>query len=396
MCAGRYRLIRLLGKGKFARVWLARDTTHNRYVVIKMLKAQDPEGYMREMKLWNILKDPRLSEHPGRAHLPTLLDFFKHGGAAGQPSHGCFVFEPLGRTMDTVESHFQFEEKGSRPHAFFRLASKQLLLALDCLHSAGIMHRDINQGNILLALGYDIDSYSELEVEQKTNEGNELNEKSDAFPLHDNIKLPPNETPEVRIILTDLGAACKFEDANDFGEGYGLVYRAPESVLRATLSPASDIWNLGCIIYHMITSFQPFPSEDFCGWTNGSSASGDGRVRMNQFIEVLGPMPKVVRALSDLADDYVNAEGNSLDPFPEDERELPLAKGIEENRPVGMGDEELELFKDFMASIFKWDPAERPSTKVLLEHPWIKDIRDERDDEQVVARAKYLPTKKLS
>jgi hypothetical protein len=61
---------------------------------------------------------------------------------------------------------------------------------------------------------------------------------------------------------------------------------------------------------------------------------------------------------------------------PEDERDPPLAEAILEAKPVGMDEDELTAFIEFMSLIFRFEPAERSSTQELLRHRWVTDWRE--------------------
>ena len=380
----RYRVICKLGFGKFSTVWLARDSLQNRFIALKIGAAWMYDHHIRELNIWRVLKDAKRG-HPGEQHIQILLDSFTHSGPNGQ--HACLVFEPLGRQIDQIIEDFSPPAKVPWPHKFFREVCKQLTLGLDYLHFHSIMHRDIQIGNIILALSYPINGLSEGELEAKAKidyhlagtiplirrDGQPLHASDPKYlvepsPLNDQTTIPPTTSSEIRILLTDLGAASTFSNASDRWHAYPVSVRPPEAVFKSPLTPAADIWNLGCVIYKLIMGENLFTVEDF----GDPDETDEGQVY--SFIETLGPMPEKTRALWKAADEHLDSKGNLSSPYPEDERDPPLRDAVQESKPEGMSTEEMECFIHFLSVCFRWDANERPSTKELLEHRWIADF----------------------
>ncbi|KAJ5168599.1 uncharacterized protein N7482_004193 [Penicillium canariense] len=77
------------------------------------------------------------------------------------------------------------------------------------------------------------------------------------------------------------------------------------------------------------------------------------------------------------SDRHLTTDGLLRNPFPEDERELPLAEAILEVKPEGMGDDEATAFIEFMSLGLRFEPAERSSAQQLLQHRWATDWGDD-------------------
>ncbi|KAI0060910.1 kinase-like protein [Artomyces pyxidatus] len=175
---GRYIVVRKLGWGHFSTVWLARDTKMNRHVALKIVKSAPryTETALDEIKLLQRLitsATPPLSAspdnpnpapspsqtHPGRSHVISFLDHFRHKGPNG--THVCMVFEVLGENLlGLIKRH---QRKGVPQHLVRQIA-KQVLLGLDYMHRCcGVIHTDLKPENVLICID-DVESIIQAEL----------------------------------------------------------------------------------------------------------------------------------------------------------------------------------------------------------------------------------------
>ncbi|KAI0355261.1 kinase-like protein [Trametes cingulata] len=175
---GRYVVVRKLGWGHFSTVWLAKDTKMNRHVALKIVKSAPryTETALDEIKLLQRLitsSTPPLQPtpenpnpppspsvtHPGRSHVISFLDHFRHKGPNG--THVCMVFEVLGENLlGLIKRH---QNKGVPMHLVKQIA-KQILLGLDYMHRCcGVIHTDLKPENVLICID-DVESVIQAEL----------------------------------------------------------------------------------------------------------------------------------------------------------------------------------------------------------------------------------------
>lgn len=142
LIAGRYRLVSRLGSGAMGVVWQAHDERLRRTVVIKQLllpprlsESEADEANRRAMR------EGRITARLHHPHAIAVYDVVEH---QGQP---CLIMEYLAsRSLATVLS-----TQGVLPPEKVASIGGQIASALAAAHKAGIVHRDIKPGNVLLA-----------------------------------------------------------------------------------------------------------------------------------------------------------------------------------------------------------------------------------------------------
>ncbi len=142
LIAGRYRLTSRLGSGAMGVIWRAQDERLHRTVAIKQLLASarlsetDADEANRRA-----MREGRIAARLHHPHAITVYDVVEHDG---QP---CLVMEYLpSRSLATV----LFAHGALQPDTVARIG-RQIASALAAAHRAGIVHRDIKPGNVLLA-----------------------------------------------------------------------------------------------------------------------------------------------------------------------------------------------------------------------------------------------------
>jgi len=170
----------------------------------------------------DILNDVNNRGGKGNSHFVVMLRQFEFDG------HCCLVFEKLGRSL------YDFLKKNDyKPFPLYCVKdfARQLLEALEFIHSFDLIHTDLKPENILLTSN-----------KEKTYKGQQL-------PASTSIK------------LIDFGGAT-YDNEKKSTIINTRQYRAPEVILGLGWSSPSDLWSAGCIISELYLGELLFATHD--------------------------------------------------------------------------------------------------------------------------------------
>ncbi|MET7395066.1 serine/threonine-protein kinase [Dactylosporangium sp. NPDC005572] len=210
LIAERYRLIESLGAGGMGRVWLARDEMLRRDVAIK--EVIPPEGLTTEERDELRLRTLREARAAARLNDPNVVRIYD----VIQSEQAPWI------VMEYVPSrslHQVITDEGPLPPERVAQIGLAVLSALRAAHAAGVLHRDVKPGNVLLA-------------------------------------------DTGRVVLTDFGLAV-FEGGDGAVTRPGLIlgspqYISPERAREGTSGPESDMWSLGATLYAAVEGRSPY------------------------------------------------------------------------------------------------------------------------------------------
>jgi serine/threonine protein kinase len=135
--AGRYRIVRPVGRGGMGTVWLCIDETLHRQVAVKQigsLPGESPGDTARAMR------EARLTAALNHSNAVSVYDVVEHAGTTW------LVMEYMAsKTLSQL-----IASEGPLPPARVAAIGAQVAAALSSAHSLGIIHRDIKPGNILV------------------------------------------------------------------------------------------------------------------------------------------------------------------------------------------------------------------------------------------------------
>ncbi|KAF2012463.1 putative serine protein kinase [Aaosphaeria arxii CBS 175.79] len=391
---GKYKVIRKLGAGSFSTVWLAVSTGTPRYVALKIMIAKAP-GTNTELCILDHLS----KQAPGdiRAqHVTAPLDIFQHQGINGK--HQCLVFELMGGTAASVVEELPENKpkKYGKRQRYPKWMAKRILLhglrGLAFLHQNGVVHGDVQPGNLLFSIA-DISPTEEESLKQDEASTavpvHRVDGKADRWapknlylkqPLYDRVQVGP----ETCVKLSDLGSAFWLaERPSKTVTPIGL--RAPELILHQSFGLGIDIWSFGCLIFEFLTGRALFAIGVFgCSQKAQEDADDEHLIQLN---DVIRPLPDSMMTVWPRASKWYTPDHQRLQPHSDEELDSDeesysdvepyiypsLEELFAEEKSPEIDDEESAVVCSLMQQIFEYDPAKRPSAEDLLKHPWFSE-----------------------
>jgi serine/threonine protein kinase len=207
--AGRYALVEVLGRGGMGVVWRATDEVLERQVALKEVTFPvDLTAEERDILVQRTMREARAAARLDHPAVTRVYDVVQEDGKPWL----VMEYFPSRSLLQVVE------EGGPIPAQTAARIGLDVLSAIDAAHSAGIVHRDVKPGNVLVG-------------------------------------------PDGRACLTDFGIATTTGDSQLTAQG-ALVgsptYMAPERARGDVPRPAVDLWGLGATLYAAVEGRPPF------------------------------------------------------------------------------------------------------------------------------------------
>jgi serine/threonine protein kinase len=278
----RYELIRELGQGGMAIVYLARDLRHDRLVAIKVMRREvsahsNSQRFLREIKVAARLQHP---------HILSVHD----SGTAG---------DELYYVMPFVEGQSLRERLADGPldlEPALQIA-REVADALDHAHRQGIIHRDIKPENILLTAS--------------------------------------NTQTGGHAVVADFGIARAIEtvDAGGSATATGTAvgspaYMSPEQALAwRDIDGRTDIYSLGCVLYEMLVGAPPFGVRSARAAIAGHVAGTPDPLKNHRADVPPGIIAAVERAMARQPDDRFATAGELRDALRTDSGSTAISGG---------------------------------------------------------------------
>jgi eukaryotic-like serine/threonine-protein kinase len=209
----RFRILRLIGAGGMGEVYEAADQELGVSVALKTIRY-DPLG-ASEDTLERFRQEAKLARQVTHPNVCRIFDVGRDG-------------DRLYLTMELIqgETLAGMMQREGRMQADTALAlARQMAAGLDALHAQGLVHRDFKPANVLIA----------------------------------------ESRGERRVVITDFGLTrVRDETVTMLAPGVARIagtpdYMAPEQLLGKTLTPATDVYALGLVLYEMVTGTRAYP-----------------------------------------------------------------------------------------------------------------------------------------
>lgn len=208
---GRYRVDRVLGSGAFATVWLGYDPALEVPVAVKVLadnwstNADVRERFLAEARLLRQIDDPRVVR---------VVDIGAIDNATTSQPYLVMDYLPGGTLAERIGTLTALEALA------FGVAAAD---AVQVLHDAGVIHRDVKPSNLLLDSRYE-----------------------------------PH-----RLVIADLGSAKRLAEASGVTVTTGTpAYMAPEQAHQTNgFDARADVYAVAAVTYHLLSGHPPFADQ---------------------------------------------------------------------------------------------------------------------------------------
>jgi serine/threonine protein kinase len=259
LVAGRYRIVRWLGRGGMGRVYEAVDTELDERIALKVLRPgmseESTERFRREVKL------TRRIQH---RNVARMFDIGEHNGEK-------FL------TMELVVGEALKQVAAPMPWPQLKAIAQQICAGLAAAHAAGVVHRDLKPDNILL------------------------------------------EAETGRAVITDFGIARTSEDpgVTQVGAVIGTPrYMSPEQLNGREVDARSDLFSLGVMLFELATGERPWSGDNAIA-VAVAQATSEPRTMDTQTTEIPPAFAEIISACLQLepelrpasAEDVGNAIG---------------------------------------------------------------------------------------
>ncbi len=371
----KYIPIKLLYTSNHSNIWITytlskKKLPNNNYCVLKIYDNTDDAI---EQALDEIKYTQQLANNP---NVISIIDLFEH-----DEEYHCIIYPLLSQSLYDIIKH---NRSGISLNQCKRI-TKTMLLTLQKIHGKGLLHMDIKPENMLVNGQHSFlqkisnnDKYNFKKILDKNNtdkatsiflerlkevisDDESSSEDSDSSDDELITDTKCNIDSKAQIYLIDFGSCIQYKDRKDHHTRTDY-YMAPEDILEhKVLDASADLWALACSIFELLTGKILFNSKD-------DSVNGRYSSHLYLIQQLIGP-PSL---------EYLKDCKNMINYYKMDTRlkgwdkfEFIPLYNLLKKRLINIKDDELLNITDFLMSILKWNPKNRPNIKQLLSHKWI-------------------------
>jgi len=316
--AGRYQIVEYLGSAAFSRAVQCLDLETNKMVCMKIIK-NDKDFVDQSLDEIKLLRHINVNGDVDEKHVLRLYDHFYH------KEHLIIVTELL---RDNLYEFSKFNRESGADRYFtlgcLQKISKQVLEALEYIHSLSLIHCDLKPENIL------IKSYSKCQVK-----------------------------------VIDFGSSCYVDDhLSSYVQSRS--YRAPEVMLGLPYTEKVDLWSFGCILSELWTGYVLFQNDSV-------------QSLLARILGIIGDFPYHLMAAGRQVPQFFTQDGQLYQEVegpicPHRGRRLHLLVPKKTTLRQRMRTDS-EEFLDFLSKLLELDGTKRISATEALAHPWLTSCK---------------------
>src|SRR5262245_41941679 len=218
--ADRFRIVRFIASGGMGELYEAEDLELHEHVALKTIR---PEIAHDDSAVARFKREAFLARQVTHANICRIFDLFRH-----QPSDPGRAITFATMQLLAGETLADRLRRGPLTPSEAGPLVVQMAAALDAAHQAGVVHRDFKSNNVMLV---------------------------------------PQREGSPRAVVTDFGLALRPGEGPTGGPAHPTMtgqvlgtpdYMAPEQIEGGELTPATDVYALGLVMYEMVTGKRPF------------------------------------------------------------------------------------------------------------------------------------------